>query len=115
MATDTLPSTAYGAYETLLHLSEQLSDPRTRNDGLEALRVLAKHVSKNNERGPLRHVSINVHINSESQTMQLLLLPSIFEPEEWTNTFLQGSTNLFYIDWTLTLIFSVSDVFSLVK
>jgi aspartate/methionine/tyrosine aminotransferase/methylase of polypeptide subunit release factors len=86
----TYPATARAAYEQLQALSSRLSDPATRDLARAELRALADLAATRPENAPLRLAVVHVAVGARQERLELLLLPSIFAPEEWAFTFLEG-------------------------
>lgn len=84
------PSTAKDAYETLSQLARALRDPEERDAARERLFALAAWAETQPEDAPLRLATIDVAIADRQERLRLLLLPSIFAPEAWAYTFLEG-------------------------
>ena len=86
----TYPATARAAYETLHRLSLALGAPESRAAALAELRALADEARDRPEGAPLRLAVVEVAIGARQERLELLLLPTIFAPEAWAYTFLEG-------------------------
>ncbi|AKU90011.1 aminotransferase class I/II-fold pyridoxal phosphate-dependent enzyme [Vulgatibacter incomptus] len=87
---NTYPSHPKEALEQLARLSVALSDPAARASALDELRLLAAEARGKPEGAPLRLAEIDAAVGGEREHLELLLLPSIFAPEDWAFTFLEG-------------------------
>ncbi|WIG95164.1 aminotransferase class I/II-fold pyridoxal phosphate-dependent enzyme [Myxococcus sp. SDU36] len=86
----TYPSTAREAFHLLRALSEDLSHADRRPRALAELRELAELCRHQPEAAPLRLVTVTVTVGASQERLELFLLPSIFAPEAWAYTFLEG-------------------------
>jgi len=86
----TYPASARAAYETLHRLSLALADPATREEALAELRALAEEARGRPEGSPLRLAVVEPAVGARQERLELLLLPTIFAPEDWAYTFLEG-------------------------
>jgi aspartate/methionine/tyrosine aminotransferase/methylase of polypeptide subunit release factors len=84
------PSSAREAWETLRRLADALEAPARRSQALAELRALAELARGKAPGAPLRLATVDVTVGSAHEQLEILLLPSIFEPEEWAYTFLEG-------------------------
>lgn len=85
-----LPTTARAAWETLQRISTALEDPERRTEALAELRALADAARDQKEGAPLRLAVIEPAVGSMQERIEVLLLPTIFAPEDWAHTFLEG-------------------------
>ncbi|HVG57986.1 MAG TPA: aminotransferase class I/II-fold pyridoxal phosphate-dependent enzyme [Hyalangium sp.] len=86
----TYPESAREAVHQLRELAEALSVPERRIAALAELRALAELCRDKPEGAPLRLVTVMAAVGSMQERLELLLLPSIFAPEAWAYTFLEG-------------------------
>lgn len=86
----TYPSTPREAFHLLRALSENLSHADRRPRALAELRELAELSRHQPESAPLRLVTVTVTVGASQERLELFLLPSIFAPEAWAYTFLEG-------------------------
>jgi len=86
----TYPASARDAVLQLRSLSESLARPDTRATALTELRALAALARDKPEGAPLRLTSVVVVVGASQARLELLLLPTIFAPEDWAHTFLEG-------------------------
>ncbi|HWN69704.1 MAG TPA: aminotransferase class I/II-fold pyridoxal phosphate-dependent enzyme, partial [Haliangium sp.] len=89
----TYPATARAAYEQLQDLSARLAEPATRDQAraeLRALADLAARATEAHDGAPLRLAVVDITLGAHQERLELLLLPTIFAPEEWAFTFLEG-------------------------
>lgn len=84
-----LPSSTQDAFATLERLAEGLSDPTARADALRELHALADRCAATAD-APLRMQTIDLGVGVRREHLRVLLLPSIFAPESWAYTFLEG-------------------------
>ncbi|PTL82288.1 aminotransferase class I/II-fold pyridoxal phosphate-dependent enzyme [Vitiosangium sp. GDMCC 1.1324] len=84
------PASPRDAFLQLRSLSEQLSVPERRPHALAELRELAALARDKPEGAPLRLTSVVVVVGASQVRLELLLLPTIFAPESWAYTFLEG-------------------------
>jgi aspartate/methionine/tyrosine aminotransferase/SAM-dependent methyltransferase len=78
------------AVERIRALATRLSDPISRAEALVELRELADSARDREDDAPLRATVIDACIGTRQERLELLLLPSIFAPEDWAFTFLEG-------------------------
>ncbi|NMO21729.1 aminotransferase class I/II-fold pyridoxal phosphate-dependent enzyme [Pyxidicoccus fallax] len=86
----TYPATPREAFHLLRALSEDLSHPDRRPRALTELRELAEASRHQPETAPLRLVTVTVAVGASQERLELFLLPSIFAPEAWAYTFMEG-------------------------
>ena len=86
----TYPASPREAFQQLRTLSEQLFVAELRPYALAELRALAGLARDKPEGAPLRLCSVVVAVGASQARLELLLLPSIFAPEAWAHTFLEG-------------------------
>ncbi|HLT29018.1 MAG TPA: aminotransferase class I/II-fold pyridoxal phosphate-dependent enzyme [Myxococcaceae bacterium] len=86
----TLPNSPKEAHARLEALSRRLADAETREEALVELRALAEAAKSAPVGAPLRTVTVRVAMGTAQEELHLLLLPSIFSPEAWAQTFLEG-------------------------
>ncbi|WP_225409073.1 aminotransferase class I/II-fold pyridoxal phosphate-dependent enzyme [Stigmatella hybrida] len=86
----TYPESPREAFQQLRALSGRLAAPGHRPQALAELRALAELSRGKPEGAPLRLTSVVVAVGSSQERLELLLLPSIFAPEAWAHTFLEG-------------------------
>jgi aspartate/methionine/tyrosine aminotransferase/methylase of polypeptide subunit release factors len=86
----TYPASARDAFQLLRNLSEDLAQGERRPRALAELRELAELARNQPEGAPLRLVTVAVAVGASQERLELLLLPSIFAPEAWAYTFLEG-------------------------
>lgn len=86
----TYPASPREAFQQLRSLSEELAVPDRRPRALAELRELAGLARDKPEGAPLRLTSVVVAAGASQERLELLLLPSIFAPESWAHTFLEG-------------------------
>ncbi|MGZ3460630.1 MAG: aminotransferase class I/II-fold pyridoxal phosphate-dependent enzyme, partial [Archangium sp.] len=86
----TYPASPREAFQQLRSLSEELALPERRPGALAELRELAALARDKPEGAPLRLTSVVVAVGAYQERLELLLLPSIFAPESWAYTFLEG-------------------------
>ncbi len=86
----TYPSSARDAFQLLRTLATDLADPERRDGAREQLRALADLSRDKPEGAPLRVVTVDAAVGTTRERLELLVLPSIFEPEAWAYTFLEG-------------------------
>ncbi|KFE60145.1 aminotransferase class I/II-fold pyridoxal phosphate-dependent enzyme [Hyalangium minutum] len=86
----TYPESARDAVHQLRELAEALAVPERRASALAELRALAELSRGQPEGAPLRLVTVMAAVGSRQERLELLLLPSIFAPEDWAYTFLEG-------------------------
>ncbi len=80
--------------ERLGRLAASLSGGTDREAALVDLRELAELARGKPEGSPLRLVEIDAAVGSQRAHLELLILPSIFAPEAWAYTFLEGLLEL---------------------
>jgi methylase of polypeptide subunit release factors len=88
-----LPTRAPEAFLQLKQLDlrlQQAKEGGERDAALQALRELADAARGAPEGAPLRRVTVVAAVGASQQQLELLLLPSIFAPEAWAYTFLEG-------------------------
>lgn len=86
----TYPSSPREAFHLLRALSEDLAHPERRARARVELRELAELSREQPESAPLRLVTVTVAAGASQERLELFLLPSIFAPESWAYTFLEG-------------------------
>ncbi|WP_373046062.1 aminotransferase class I/II-fold pyridoxal phosphate-dependent enzyme [Vulgatibacter sp.] len=86
----TYPASARAAYEKLHRLELALGDPASRPAALEELRALADLARDQPEGAPLRLAVVEAAVGTAQERLELFLLPTIFAPEDWAYTFLEG-------------------------
>lgn len=86
----TYPSTPREAHATLQRLSLALGDPALRNQARQELEELVVLAEGKGEGAPLRLREVEITIGARQERLRFLLLPSIFAPEDWAYTFLEG-------------------------
>lgn len=86
----TYPASPRAAWETLARLGRALGDPATRPEALAELRALAELARDKPEGAPLRLATVEAAVGDAQERLELLLLPTIFAPEDWAYTFLEG-------------------------
>ncbi|WP_338870279.1 aminotransferase class I/II-fold pyridoxal phosphate-dependent enzyme [Myxococcus stipitatus] len=86
----TYPSSPREAFHLLRALSEDLAHPERRARAKVELRELAELAREQPESAPLRLVTVTVAVGASQERLELFLLPSIFAPESWAYTFLEG-------------------------
>ncbi|MBN1208408.1 MAG: aminotransferase class I/II-fold pyridoxal phosphate-dependent enzyme [Myxococcaceae bacterium] len=86
----TYPESAREAVHQLRELAEALAVPARRATALTELRALAELSRGRPEGAPLRLVTVMAAVGSLQERLELLLPPSIFAPEAWAYTFLEG-------------------------
>ncbi|MCP3058471.1 aminotransferase class I/II-fold pyridoxal phosphate-dependent enzyme [Myxococcus sp. K38C18041901] len=86
----TYPSSPREAFHLLRALSEDLAHPERRAQARVELRELADLSREQPESAPLRLVTVTVAVGASQERLELFLLPSIFAPESWAYTFLEG-------------------------
>lgn len=86
----TYPASAREAWLRLRALAEDLSHSESRPRALSELRELAELARGRPEGSPLRLTSVVVAVGAAQERLELLLLPSIFAPEAWAYTFVEG-------------------------
>jgi len=86
----TFPENPREAVLLLERLRRGLEDPATRQASLAQLHELADAAREKPEGAPLRLVEVDAAVGSARACLRLLLLPSIFAPEAWAYTFLEG-------------------------
>ncbi|WP_224242197.1 aminotransferase class I/II-fold pyridoxal phosphate-dependent enzyme [Hyalangium gracile] len=86
----TYPESAREAVQQLRGLAESLAVPERRAAALTELRALALLCRGKPEGAPLRLVTVTAAVGSKQERLELLLPPSIFAPEAWAYTFLEG-------------------------
>lgn len=84
------PTNTREAFELLKELAARLSAPATREAARAELRSLAEEARGRPEGAPLRLSEVDFVFGSSREHLELLLLPSIFAPEDWAFTFLEG-------------------------
>ncbi|XXF79202.1 aminotransferase class I/II-fold pyridoxal phosphate-dependent enzyme [Myxococcaceae bacterium GXIMD 01537] len=84
------PSNPREALHQLRVLSEELAQPERRPHALAELRELADLARGQPDSAPLRLHSVSIRAGTSEARLELLLLPSIFAPESWAHTFLEG-------------------------
>jgi aspartate/methionine/tyrosine aminotransferase/methylase of polypeptide subunit release factors len=89
-AMPTYPASPREAFHLLRALSEDLSHPDRRPRALSDLRELAEAARHQPETAPLRLVTVTVAVGASQERLELFLLPSIFAPEAWAYTFMEG-------------------------
>jgi aspartate/methionine/tyrosine aminotransferase/methylase of polypeptide subunit release factors len=89
MATN-FPASAREAADLLRDLSGRLRDPATRGPAMAELRELADLARDKPEGAPLRLVVVDATVGALQERIEVLLLPTIFAPEAWAYTFLEG-------------------------
>ncbi|MBF5043081.1 aminotransferase class I/II-fold pyridoxal phosphate-dependent enzyme [Aggregicoccus sp. 17bor-14] len=88
-----LPQSPRDAFLLLQQLDQRLqraAPGEERDAALEALRALAEAARGAPEGAPLRLATVVVAVGASQERLELLLLPSIFAPEAWAYTFLEG-------------------------
>jgi len=85
-----LPTSPREAHQRLEALARRLADPALRPDARAELRALADEARGQPEGAPLRLVTVQVSLGTAQEELELLILPSIFSPEAWAQTFLEG-------------------------
>ncbi|GEN05330.1 Aspartate/methionine/tyrosine aminotransferase [Myxococcus fulvus] len=86
----TYPSSPREAFHLLRALSEDLAHAERRAQARVELRELAELSRDQPESAPLRLVTVTVAVGASQERLELFLLPSIFAPESWAYTFLEG-------------------------
>jgi aspartate/methionine/tyrosine aminotransferase/methylase of polypeptide subunit release factors len=86
----TYPASAREAIQQLRELAEALAVPERRAQALVELRALAEQARGKPEGAPLRLVTVMAAVGASQERLELLLPPSIFAPEAWAYTFLEG-------------------------
>jgi aspartate/methionine/tyrosine aminotransferase/methylase of polypeptide subunit release factors len=86
----TYPASPREAIQQLRELAEALAVPERRAQALVELRELAELARGQPEGAPLRLVTVMAAVGSLQERLELLLPPSIFAPEAWAYTFLEG-------------------------
>ncbi|MBJ6761248.1 aminotransferase class I/II-fold pyridoxal phosphate-dependent enzyme [Myxococcaceae bacterium JPH2] len=86
----TYPATPREAFQQLRALAEDLRQPERRGQALTELRALAELARGKPENAPLRLEQVVVAVGASQERLELFLLPSIFAPEAWAFTFLEG-------------------------
>ncbi len=86
----TYPASAREAIQQLRELAEALAVPERRPQALAELRALAELARGKPEGAPLRLVTVMAAVGASQERLELLLPPSIFAPEAWAYTFLEG-------------------------
>ena len=86
----TYPESAREAVHQLRELAEALALPEKRPSALRELRALAELCRGQPDGAPLRLVTVMAAVGSTQERLELLLPPSIFAPEAWAYTFLEG-------------------------
>ncbi|MHB1846634.1 MAG: aminotransferase class I/II-fold pyridoxal phosphate-dependent enzyme [Deltaproteobacteria bacterium] len=76
------------AYEVVKRLHAALRDERSRPFGLAALRELERRPP--NAQSALRIDTLRIAIGLTSSSLRVATLPSVFQPEAWGHTFLEG-------------------------
>lgn len=84
------PSTAKDAFSLLQKLAEMLEDPARRDEARKELEGLVLLADGRGEEDPLRLQELEITVGARRERLRLLLLPSIFAPEDWAYTFLEG-------------------------
>ncbi len=84
------PSSAKDAFQLLRTLAAELADPERRPEAQARLRALADLARDKPEGAPLRIATVDAAVGASRERLELLVLPSIFEPEAWAYTFLEG-------------------------
>jgi len=90
----TYPTSPREAFHLLRALSEDLAHPERRARARVELRELAELARERPESAPLRLVTVTVAAGASQERLELFLLPSIFAPEAWAYTFLEGLLNV---------------------
>ncbi len=93
------PESPRDAFERIRALAARLDAPASRGAALDELRVLAEQARGRPEGAPLRLASVEVAVGARREHLELLLLPSIFAPEEWGFTFLEGLLRVPADEW----------------
>ncbi|MFO7566421.1 MAG: aminotransferase class I/II-fold pyridoxal phosphate-dependent enzyme [Enhygromyxa sp.] len=88
------PDSPRAAWEQLRALAAALDQPSTRAAAQQELRALADLARDREPGDPLRLVLVDVTVGSAHEQLEILLLPSIFAPEDWAYTFLEGLLEL---------------------
>ncbi|MDY7226838.1 aminotransferase class I/II-fold pyridoxal phosphate-dependent enzyme [Hyalangium rubrum] len=86
----TYPASPREAIQQLRELSEALAVPERRSQALTELRALAELSRGRPEGAPLRLVTVMAAVGASQERLELLLPASIFAPEAWAYTFLEG-------------------------
>ncbi|NOK32826.1 aminotransferase class I/II-fold pyridoxal phosphate-dependent enzyme [Corallococcus exercitus] len=86
----TYPASPREAFVQLRTLSEALARPEERPRALAELRELAELSRDQPEGAPLRLASVVVAVGASQERLELLIPSSIFAPEAWAFTFLEG-------------------------
>ncbi len=86
----TYPASPREAIQQLQELAEALAVAERRPRALIELRALADLARGRPEGAPLRLVTVMAAVGASQQRLELLLPPSIFAPEAWAYTFLEG-------------------------
>lgn len=84
----TYPSSARDAWERLEAIATALDAGSA--GALGELRALADLARDRGPGAPLRLATVDLTVGSAHEHLEILLLPSIFEPEDWAYTFLEG-------------------------
>jgi methylase of polypeptide subunit release factors/aspartate/methionine/tyrosine aminotransferase len=94
MPSSVYPNSPREAWERLCTLERALAEASSRPAAIAELRELAELARGRAPGAPLRLVTVDVTVGSAHEHLEILLLPSIFEPEEWAYTFLEGLLEL---------------------
>jgi len=86
----TYPASAREAIQQLRELAEALAVRERRAQALVELRALAELARGKPEGASLRLVTVMATVGASQERLELLLPPSIFAPEAWAYTFLEG-------------------------
>lgn len=76
--------------EMLAHLEALLDDDQRRHSGLRLLQNVARRSEDFAEGSAFRIVRIPLPRFAAAQELKIILVPSIFAPEAWSRTFLEG-------------------------